>query len=253
MEKERENFPAKVKEQIAREAMYICSCPDCYRFTGYNTTEGKARTIAEGAHILAAGKAGPRADETKDSDFLRSAENGIWLCSICHKKADDDPTYYSELKLKEWKANHHELLRRLVGKDIETALLALGNEKRHYQNIREFLSFMDNSRVLYEGLDGEFPPRVLDSIEMMRARVVQLRAQVVDNKDAFAALNQIQFAINEFLSGVGSDTDLRTLKCNSHDPKWLKFADELIKFRKAIVIILKVLSTDSSYELHWAL
>lgn len=252
MGREKENFTPKIKEQIAREAMYICSSPDCYRLTGYNTTEGKARTIAEGAHILAASENGPRADDKKDSAFLRSAENGIWLCSICHTKVDNDPQYYSESMLKEWKSNHVELLRRLVGKDIEAALLELRNEKRNHQDIRDFLSFMDDRRVLYEGLDMEFPPRVLESIEMIRSRVIQLRAQVFDNAQVTTALKQIQSAIHEFLSSVGSDTNLRTLKCNSCDLNWVKFRDELIKFRKAIVIILKVLSDDTSYELQWA-
>lgn len=249
MSEDRENFTPKIKEQIAREAMYICSSPYCYRFTSYNTTEGKARTIAEGAHILAAAKNGPRADNQKSSAFLRSAENGIWLCSICHKKVDDDPQYYSEPRLKEWKSNHLELLRRLVGKDIEAALLELRNEKHHHQDVREFLSFMDDRRVLYEGFDVEFPPRVLESIEMMRSRVVQLRANTFGNKRVSTALNKIQSAINEFLLSIGIDTDLRTLKCDSDDPRWVKFRDELIKFRKAVVIILKVLSGDSGYEL----
>lgn len=232
--------------------MYICSSPDCYRYTSYNTTEGKVRTIAEGAHILAAAKKGPRPDNGKSQGFICSAENGIWLCSICHKKVDDDTQYYSESLLKKWKSDHVELLRRLVGKDIESALLELRNEKKHHQDVRDFLSFMDDRRVLYEGLDMEFPPRVLESIEMMRSRVIQLRSLVLSNNRAFMALNQIQAAINEFLSSVGSDTDLRILKCNSTDPKWVKFRDELVKFRKAIVIILKVLSGDSGYELRWA-
>ncbi|WP_404466093.1 hypothetical protein LG331_07000 [Vreelandella aquamarina] len=252
MTKERAEFAQKTKEKIAREAMYICSSPDCYRFTSYNTTGGKARSIAEGAHILAAGKSGPRSDDKKTSAFLSSAQNGIWLCSICHKKVDDDPDYFTESKLKEWKSAHIELLRRLVGKDVEAALLELKNEKRNHQEVREFLSFMDDRRVLYEGLDIEFPPRVLESVEMIRSRVVQLRAQTFQNSQVSTALNQIQSTINEFLKSVGSDVDLRTLKCDSRDPAWIKFRDELVKFRKAIVIILKVLSDDSNYELRWA-
>lgn len=251
MIEERDNFSQKVKEKIAREAMYICSCPDCYRFTSYNTTEGNVRSIAESAHILPAAKTGPRASNKKNSDFISSAENGIWLCKICHKKVDDNPMYYTELKLKKWKSDHQELLRRLVGKDIEAALLELRNEKRNHQDVLEFLSFMDCRRVLYEGIDTEFPPRVLDSIEMIRIKVIDLKSKTFNNKRVSHALKQIQTAIDMFLLGIGSETDLRTLKCNPSDPKWIKFSDELIKFRKAIVIILKVLSDDYKYELRW--
>lgn len=251
MGNEREEFSPKTKEHIAREAMYICSAPDCYRFTGYTTSEGKPRTIAQGAHILPAGEKGPRAGKGLDKKYLKSAKNGIWLCSICHKKIDDEPQWYTEEMLQQWKKDHIELLKRLVGKDIEAALLELRGQKRHHQEVREFLSFMDDRRMLYEGMDMEFPPRVLESVELMRSRVIQTRAQVTGNQDVSKALSQIQTAINEFLSGVGSEIDLKTLRCDSRDPKWVHFSEELRKFRKAIVIILKVLAGDSDYELHW--
>lgn len=73
------NFSRSVTRQIAENAMLICSNPFCLRFTGYSTTEGKSRAIAEAAHIAAAGKKGPRADSTLSTERLRSAENGIWL------------------------------------------------------------------------------------------------------------------------------------------------------------------------------
>ena len=111
---------------------------------------------------------------------------------------------------------------------------------------------MDDRRVLYEGLDMEFPPRVIDSIEMMRAKVNATKAQLADNTEVFIALNQIQAAINEFLRSVGPSVDLRSLKCDGRNPDWIRFRDELIKFRKAIVIILKVLAGDANYDLSWA-
>ena len=252
MGSDREEFNSSVREKLAREAMYICSSPHCSRFTGYSTSTGKARTIAQAAHILPAGKSGPRAKNGSDSAYLKSKENGIWLCSICHKEIDDDPDRYPESLLHDWKLGHLDLLRRLVGKDVEAALLELRGHKRHHQEVREFLSFMDDRRVLFEGMDVEFPPRVLDSLEMMRVRVVSAKAQLAGNTEVFQALSQIQAAINEFLRTIGPATDLRTLKCDSRDPVWRKFSDELTRLRKAIIIILKVLAGDADYELTWA-
>jgi hypothetical protein len=74
---DREDFPAKVVREIGKRAMYICAGPECFRLTGYGTSEGKARSIAEGAHIVAAGKKGPRANAKLSPDYVTSADNGI--------------------------------------------------------------------------------------------------------------------------------------------------------------------------------
>ena len=81
------------KEKIAKQAMYICSKPDCLRSTGYDTTKGEPRTIAEAAHINPADKKGPRFDETV-LRLPKVKENGIWLCRICHTIIDEDPDRY---------------------------------------------------------------------------------------------------------------------------------------------------------------
>jgi hypothetical protein len=244
-------FTEAVKKQIAQEAMFICSSPSCFRFTAYNTSEGHARTIAEAAHVNAASKKGPRAKPNADLKKLKSKENGIWLCRICHKLIDDAPKCYPEPLLRQWKKDHREILRKIVGKDLESAILDLRNHKRHHDEAREFLSFLENKRVMYEGMDHEFPPRVLQSLELIRERLVQTRAKVNPDKELFMALNQLQGAIDTFLREVGSDTDLNNLRCDSNDPKWLKFSEELGKLRKGIVIIVKVLAGDSGYTLSW--
>jgi hypothetical protein len=245
------DFTDAVLKEITQKAMFICSSPECTRLTGYATTEGKARTIAQGAHINAAGKNGPRANKGASIDFLKSAENGIWLCSICHKLVDDDPTYYTESILKEWKEKHEKMMRTLVGKDLESMLLDLRNRRQYHNEMREFLSFMENKRVMYEGMDHEFPPRVLESLKLIRERLIQTRAKVNPDTDLFVVLNKLQDTIDTFLRNIGKSTDLNTLRCDSNDPKWRKFADELLFLRKGIVIIMKILAGDAGYTLSW--
>ena len=244
------DFSPAVKKEIAERAMYICAHPTCYRLTGYGTEEGKARTIADAAHIEAAGETGPRAPD-KQSALLASADNGIWLCKICHKKVDDSPESYSEAMLKEWKHNHEDVIRRIVGKDLEAALLDLRSHKRYHDETRVFLSFIESKRVLYEGMDHEHPPRVLDSLGLIRARITDTRAKVDPESSLFSALNRLQQAINTFLRDIGKDTDLNSLKCDCNDPKWRRFSDELFKLRDGMVIIIKILSGNADYKLTW--
>ncbi len=245
------NFTEKIRKEIALKAMYVCANPSCLCLTGYSTTEGKARSIAEGAHINAASKKGPRSDSQLSKEYLKSSENGIWLCKICHDKVDDDDSYFSVDDLKEWKTRHESVIRNIVGKDLESALLDLRAAKRHHEETRDLVSFLESKRVLYEGLDYEFPPRVLDSLNLIRERVSNTRAKINPNSDLFLALNNLQEAVNKFLRNIGSDTDLTTLRCDSRDPKWCKFADELQDLRSGMIIILKVIAGNAGYKLTW--
>jgi hypothetical protein len=245
------NFSASVVGEIGKAAMYVCSNPGCLRFTGYETTEGRPRTIAEGAHVLPSGKNGPRHGSVAAYPGLdlSSAENGIWLCLGCHQKIDDDPTHYEPSMLFSWKENHAKLLRRIVGLDLEAALLQLQNTKRYHQEVRELISYFDNRRVLYEGLDHEFPPRVLESIDMMRTRITDTRARVKPDSDVFNALGRMQDSINDFLRNLGPKTNLRKLQRNGGDPTWLKFSSELMKFREDMMAIINDLATASGYQM----
>ncbi|MDP6547212.1 MAG: hypothetical protein QGH60_24825, partial [Phycisphaerae bacterium] len=112
-------------------------------------------------------------------------------------------------------------------------------------------SHTQNKRVLYEGMDFEFPPRVRDSLELIRERLIQTRAKVNPDTELFLSLNQLQKAIDSFLRDIGKDTDLATLRCDSDDPIWRRFADELLKLRAGMIIIIKVLAGNADYKLTW--
>ncbi len=245
----REDFSPRTIREIAQKAMYICA--RCLCLTGYGTSEGKARTIADAAHMKAASGKGPRAGSTVTPRQLKSAANGIWLCKVCHKIIDDDPTYFDESRLRSMKTAHEDVIRRIVGKDLETALLNLRNHRQYHNETREFVSFLENKRVLYEGMDQEFPPRVLDSLALIRERLIQTRARVNPGTELSLALNQLQKAIDSFLRQIGKDIDQKTLQCNSADPNWQIFAAELSKLRAGIVIIIKILAGNADYKLTW--
>jgi hypothetical protein len=134
-------FSNAVVHEIAQKAMYVCA--RCLCLTGYGTSEGKPRTIAEGAHINAASKKGPRAAPRLPAKYLKSAENGIWLCSVCHKVVDDDPNRFDADTLKKMKVDHEDVIRRIVGKDLEAAILDLRNHRRYHNETREFVSFLE--------------------------------------------------------------------------------------------------------------
>ena len=245
------DFSDSVVREIGQGAMYVCQNPGCLCFTGFASSEGRPRRIAEAAHVLPSGGKGPRAaDAPRFPEVSRStAEKGLWLCKNCHSEIDGDATRFPPEELFRWKSEHAELMRRIVGRDLEAALLRLGNAKRYHQEVRELLSFFESRRLLYEGMDAEFPPRVLDSIEMIRARLIQVRANINPDADLFPIIASLQAAVDRFLRNIGARTDLRSLRCDSRDPKWRKFASSLQEFRTEVIVLLRVLAGSAGYQL----
>jgi hypothetical protein len=68
---------------------------------------GGDKHIAEMAHVIPHGDAGPRHEERPTGDFDRdSFDNLILLCPTCHTKIDKDPDAYPRNVLLDWKQQH---------------------------------------------------------------------------------------------------------------------------------------------------
>ena len=68
---------------------------------------GGDKHIAEMAHVIPHGDAGPRHEDRPAGDFdADSFENLILLCPTCHTKIDKAPKAYPRNMLLEWKHNH---------------------------------------------------------------------------------------------------------------------------------------------------
>lgn len=113
----RDDFTQAVKEKLYKS---VCGkCCNC----GCSTTgvsDGKKDTqilsIGEAAHICAASPNGPRYDENMSREERISIENGIWLCSNCHKIIDKDETTYTVDKLRTMKNKAEREALRNIGK-----------------------------------------------------------------------------------------------------------------------------------------
>lgn len=116
----RDDFPIKVKDNLAKRAGFLCSNPDCKKVTvGSNENENKSTLIGVAAHITAASEGGPRYDNSLTSEERGSIDNGIWLCGNCATLIDRDPAKYSEDLLRGWKQLAEiESAARLLGKKL---------------------------------------------------------------------------------------------------------------------------------------
>lgn len=244
------DFSATEVHEMGRAAHYVCQNPDCRRFTGFVTTEGRPRRVADAAHILPSGAKGPRAGEISNFNELKisSSENGIWLCKICHGLVDADEKKYPAQLLIDWKVRHREFFDRVVGKDVEAVLLGVWREKRYHQEVRGILSYFDSRRVLYQDLNEELPSLALESLGLIRERLLQVRAVINSDTELYNAIGAIQLVIDRFLSVTCKGIDLRKLRCNGGDERWRTFSKGLRKLRKDIEEAVQDLAKRSDYE-----
>ena len=100
----RDEFPARIKEELAKRVGFLCSNPAFRQPTSGPQSEPTGSVnIGVAAHITAASPGGPRFDNSLSSAERQSATNGIWLCQLCAKLIDSDVSKYTQAKLFEWK------------------------------------------------------------------------------------------------------------------------------------------------------
>jgi hypothetical protein len=103
-QRNRDDFPAPIKEMLAKRVGYICSNPDCRKSTsGPQENPTKAINIGVASHISAASPGGPRYDPALAPEERSAIANGIWLCQNCAKLIDSDPVLFSSDVLMDWR------------------------------------------------------------------------------------------------------------------------------------------------------
>lgn len=89
------------------------------------------------AHIVAAAKGGPRADDTMPAEELTAIANGIWLCQTCSKLIDSDTERFVIALLRKWK----ESAERRARDEIERA--ARGGFDSDLASLRIYRAYFD--------------------------------------------------------------------------------------------------------------
>ena len=240
------NFTSTVAREIAFEAHLFCSKPDCCRFTSFSSTAGKARAIAEAAHVAAASPGGPRANSGLKPVQVKSAANGLWLCKVCHDLIDADPQAFPEAMLFDWKANHAIFVRQLVGKHFDVAHFEVFARSRNTAECFAFLAFIENRRVFFEALDTEHPEQVLESLVDVRTRISQSVGHLLAEEPAVHSMKKMRSAILKFLS---ANPTLQSLKSCNGDPIYHQFREGLEQLRKELLPHVLAIAASVDYPL----
>lgn len=237
--------------------MYICSNPECLRLTGFETSEGGPRAIAEAAHISSASPAGPARvgvvtlPGTQTPVDLRSSANGVWLCRNCHKLIDADVSQYPSAQLQGWKDSHTARLRNLVGKDLESSLLILNQDRIYHLEAHSLLVELEDRRVLFNDFAIEFPSEVQESVFVLRNKVRSLKGRVGFSSDSTLTrtLDALAGAIRKFLDQAGRN--MASIPVTSGNTRFEKFRTALIEFRIAAATAVQPLAAEQSVTADW--
>lgn len=112
---DRKHISTETKLRLFAEAAGHCQHPLCLEPL-FPAEMGGDKHIAEMAHVIPHGEAGPRHEARPAGDFdAESFENLILLCPTCHTKIDKDPDGYSRTTLLVWKIEHLAALANKQG------------------------------------------------------------------------------------------------------------------------------------------
>ncbi len=112
--KKRDEFPARVRTELAKRAGWQCSSCRCPT-EGPTSEEGGSVSLGVAAHITAAAPGGPRFDPSLTPEQRSSVQNGIWLCGLHGREIDLDCARYSVGRLCTIKVEHELRVRRTLG------------------------------------------------------------------------------------------------------------------------------------------
>jgi hypothetical protein len=116
--KDRIDFDAPTRRVIAMRSGYRCAHPECKGRTtiGPAKRPHESENTGKASHIFSAAKRGPRGQGNLIVEELRSAANGIWLCSEhAHQVDTNDGRDYPPPVLLGWKAAHEFRIAREHG------------------------------------------------------------------------------------------------------------------------------------------
>lgn len=103
---ERRAIPVATRLRLFAEASGHCQKPDCLDAL-FPVEMGGDKHIAEMAHVIPHGDAGPRHEDRPAGAFdADSFDNLILLCPTCHTKIDKDAGAYPRNMLLTWKREH---------------------------------------------------------------------------------------------------------------------------------------------------
>ncbi|MBB1426611.1 hypothetical protein H5181_09065 [Shewanella sp. SG44-2] len=120
--KQRDDFKAKIKRELADRASNLCSKPGCQNLTkGARAGAPGSAGVGVAAHISAASEGGPRYNPDLTPEQRSDYQNGVWLCQTCSVLIDSDALKYPVTTLVQWRNEAEAYSNANLGKPLYDA------------------------------------------------------------------------------------------------------------------------------------
>lgn len=214
---DRLEFSERVRQEIFRDAGYICANPDCRSHLHvHDSYSGRTIFLGEAGHIYAASAGGPRYDENQPESFIISRENGLCLCKPCHFQVDQLKSTYTVQILKRWRENslannRPEFNRRIsdlgqgrsMGDEVET-LKKYVREK--LPQVRLIEDFLYQARVTNSFSELSLPPLVGYALNDMEGIAFYSKSYEITYRE----IQERIFEIKQLAAAVNRERTLNT-------------------------------------------
>lgn len=214
---DRLEFSEKVRQEIFKDAGYICANPDCRSHLHlHDSHSGKTIFLGEAGHIYAARPGGPRYDENQPESFITSRENGLCLCKPCHFQVDQLKSTYTVPTLNRWRENsltnnRPELNRRIsdlgqgrtMGDEVETLKQYVRDKWPEVRLIEDFLYQARNTLSFSE---LSLPPQVGYALDDMEGRAFHSKSYEITYRE----IQQRIYEIKRLADAVNRERTLST-------------------------------------------
>lgn len=179
----------------------ICAFPDCKKELVMDETEtDDFSIIGEEAHIIAQKEDGPRGVSDLAQEQRDKYDNLILLCSIHHKLIDDQPSFHTVEKIKEYKNIHESWIKSSL--KIDTQKQRDDEIYSTYLDKIIELSNVENWKAWTSYLYGGGHARMYkDQYNNMRALVEYILSRVWPNRypKLEASIQNLKNVTNDFL------------------------------------------------------
>ncbi|MTC77209.1 HNH endonuclease [Providencia sp. wls1916] len=151
----RKSIPNETKLRLFSASSGYCQKPDCLKPL-FPAEIGGDKHIAEMAHVIPHGQAGPRHEERPNEEFEADLfENLILLCPTCHTIIDKAPDSFPRSMILDWKSNH------LVALAYKQGIIRYENRIQAREAV---IAAMDENKAIWkelapvDGTSSEFNP-----------------------------------------------------------------------------------------------
>jgi hypothetical protein len=144
---------------------------------------------------------------------------------------DKDDSKHTSEQLRRWRTDHELFVAEVRDKGYARSISLLQAQAVAPDVAKRLFDILEDKRTFWARFDAEFPDRVLESLRDLRSKILVLRSEVtgLPLDEVLGAFNRTILAFHDRVERY----DLRTLRCDSHDPAWCDFRDALSELRKS--------------------